>query len=471
MKLKLLNNTTTIDSEFSDFEKEKFTRINLKDEFHSKILINRSKFSSTYKFKSHNKWLCLKQLNTDYSNNTLYAQAFENEFNIGYELDHSNIIQYYNFGKNLDGTYLIKEYIDGIDLHEYFSNISSYTIFYHELERIFTQLFDALNYLHTKQIYHLDLKPSNILITTKGNNVKLIDFGFSTRDNYSYNPSGTKKYLSPEQITNPIIVDGRSDIYSIGKILEELLTLVNKKRNVLHLFSYFKSLKIIQKCTHENQSKRFRSISELELSLRQNRNHKIYFAFIFLILLFITTIFIDNKPINSSIKKESGLPLKLEMNSKNRIQKNEIINKRKQVIETFKYIFKNKSINEKQILNTDTSKNINLELNEFPSYHFAQPTLSDLTTEDKLFCEKLIDSLHTNFEVQLSNKPKYIDIKALLIKYKIQLNLFGNKQLTSYNFKFCSNSNEKIVSLRKYYKLLLKEELEKIRKLENTNND
>ena len=235
--------------------------------------------------------------------------------------------------------------------------------------------------------------------------------------------------------------------------------------------SYFKSLKIIQKCTHENQSKRFRSISELELSLRQNRNHKIYFAFIFLILLFLTTIFIDNKPINSSIKKESGLPLKLEINSKNRIQKNEIINKRKQVVETFKYIFKNKSINEKQILNTDTSKNINLELNEFPSYHFAQPTLSDLTTEDKLFCEKLIDSLHTNFEVQLSNKPKYIDIKALLIKYKIQLNLFGNKQLTSYNFKFCSNSNEKIIYLRKYYKLLLKEELEKIRKLENTNND
>ncbi len=470
MKLKLLNNTTVIDSEFSDFEKEKFTLINLKDEFRSKILINRSKISSTFKFKSLNKWLCLKQLNTDYSNNTIYTQVLENEFIIGYELDHSNIVQYYNFGKNLDGTYLIKEYIDGRDLYEYFSNISSYNTFYLELERIFTQLFDALNYLHTKQIYHLDLKPSNILITTKGNNVKLIDFGFSTRDNYSYNPSGTKKYLSPEQIINPIDVDGRSDIYSIGKILEELLTLIRTKRNVSHLFSYLKFLKIIQKCTNENQSKRFRSISELELSLTQNSNYRIYIASIFLILLFLSTIFIDNKPIKSSVIKY-GQPLKLEINSKNRIQKNEIINIQKQVDKTFKLTSKNKSIDEKQKLKTDTSKNINLELNEFPSYHFAQPTLSDLTTEDKLFCEKLIDSLHTNFEVQLSNKPKYIDIKALLIKYKIQLNLFGNKQLTSYNFKFCSNSNEKIIYLRKYYKLLLKEELKNIKKLENSNND
>jgi len=208
----------------------------------------------------------------------------------------------------------------------------------------------------------------------------------------------------------------------------------------------------------------------LELSLTQNSNYRIYIASIFLILLFLSTIFIDNKPIKSSVIKY-GQPLKLEINSKNRIQKNEIINIQKQVDKTFKLTSKNKSIDEKQKLKTDTSKNINLELNEFPSYHFAQPTLSDLTTEDKLFCEKLIDSLHTNFEVQLSNKPKYIDIKALLIKYKIQLNLFGNKQLTSYNFKFCSNSNEKIIYLRKYYKLLLKEELKNIKKLENSNND
>ena len=172
MKLKLLNNKNAIDSEFSDFERDTFTIVNFENEYYSKIIINQSKFSSTYKFKSHNKWLCLKQLNKEYSKNTLYNQTIENEFNIGYELNHSNIVQYYNLGKNSDGPYLIKEYIDGVDLNKYFSNISSENIFYPELERIFTQLSDVLNYLHTKQIYHLDLKPSNVLITTKGNNVR-----------------------------------------------------------------------------------------------------------------------------------------------------------------------------------------------------------------------------------------------------------------------------------------------------------
>lgn len=461
MKLKLLNNKNAIDSEFSDFERDTFKILNFENEYHSKIIINQSKFSSTYKFKSHNKWLCLKQLNKEYSKNTLYNQTIENEFNIGYELNHSNIVQYYNLGKNSDGPYLIKEYIDGVDLNKYFSNISSENIFYPELERIFTQLSDVLNYLHTKQIYHLDLKPSNVLITTKGNNVKLIDFGLSTRDNHTYNPGGTKKYVSPEQITNPINVDGRSDIYSLGKILKELLVLKRKKRTVNQIFSHLKFLKIIQKCSHENQSKRFRSISEFEQNLKSRNDLKLYFTFIFFLILTFSALFL--KPTNYLIKKQF-ITYKNEKN----IDNQEII--------TFKKLKKIRNIKHYEvnsIMNTTSkptkeTKNYELKIDsslvhynnssEVITYPYNELTYSNLTLEDKLFCENLIDSLHTMFTLKLANKPEYIDVNKLILQYKIQLITFGNKQLTKYDYKFCKNKN-RVTELKNYYNFLKEKKL------------
>ncbi len=464
-KLKLLNNTNTIDSEFSDFEKDTFLVVNFENEFHRKTIINNSKFSATYKFKSHNKWLCLKQLNKEFSKNTLYNETIENEFNIGYELDHSNIVQYYNFGKNSDGPYVIKEYIDGIDLKKYFSRISSEKKFYAELERIFNQLFDALNYIHSKQIYHLDLKPSNILITRKGNNVKLIDFGFSTRDHYTYIPSGTKKYLSPEQIINPKNVDGRSDIYSIGKILEELITLKKTKGSLKHTFSYLKYLKIVRKCLNENQSKRFNSISELKISLHQINTFRLYFLFIIFLIVTLTVVFYKpKKHFNSKPFSTNKFEKKLHQNTVIN-QPNTILKTRKQEVDSKNQTTYNPSIKtinynlkvDKSILNKNQSSVVS-------DYQTDDVSFSNLLTEDKLFCENLIDSLHSVFEMELTNKPTYIDINKLILRYKIQLITFGNKQLTKYNFKFCNNKN-RVTELRNYFNLLKKRKLESVKTL------
>jgi serine/threonine protein kinase len=85
-------------------------------------------------------------------------------------------------------------------------------------------LLAALEYIHNRQIVHLDLKPDNILITNNGNNLKLIDLGLSYSDCYSEITGGTQSFGSPEQFARPELIDFRSYIYAFGKIVLFLCT-------------------------------------------------------------------------------------------------------------------------------------------------------------------------------------------------------------------------------------------------------
>ena len=260
-ELKLLNNLHSIDAGVSDFENDTNYSIYFNPKQNTKTLVQASKYSSTFKFKSHNKWLCVKLLNEEYLTDGMYVDTFENEFNIGYELNHSNIIQYYNLVRTLDIVYILKEYVDGFALKEYLLQYTTTTTYFSALHAVLLQLIDVLHYIHTKQIYHLDIKPANILITSKGNNVKLIDFGFSTRDNHDYYPAGTKNYSSPEQRKSISIIDGRSVIYALGKTLDELIRLP-KRKGILYFFNWIKYKMIIKKCISENQTNRFNHSTE-----------------------------------------------------------------------------------------------------------------------------------------------------------------------------------------------------------------
>ena len=92
------------------------------------------------------------------------------------------------------------------------------------------------------------------------------------------------------------------------------------------------------------------------------------------------------------------------------------------------------------------------------------PNLSCLTAEDKLFCEKLLDTLHSNFIHQLAVKPQNIDSSLLVFKYKNQLNTYARRQLIEYNYNRYNNDKTKTLALREYFDILKKQEFQRIKK-------
>src|SRR5690349_17879815 len=159
---------------------------------------------------------------------TKFSERFEGEARAVAALNHSNICQLYDVGPN----YLVMEYIDGVPLHG--------PLPVEQALKYATQICDALDAAHKKGITHRDLKPANILVTKSG--IKLLDFGLAKIGQSAMPISdatltmaltgkneivGTLYYMSPEQLQAQATgqeIDARSDIFSFGLVLYEMLT-------------------------------------------------------------------------------------------------------------------------------------------------------------------------------------------------------------------------------------------------------
>ncbi|UCC38323.1 MAG: protein kinase [Candidatus Aminicenantes bacterium] len=140
------------------------------------------------------------------------------------KLTHPNIITIYDVGREKDLTYIVMQYIEGQSLQQIFSSRKKFSI--PELVELFSQLCDALDYAHQHGIIHRDIKPANILMDKKRNPF-IVDFGVARVETSTITQTGTTvgtpSYMSPEQVMGKKI-DMRSDIFSLGVILYELLT-------------------------------------------------------------------------------------------------------------------------------------------------------------------------------------------------------------------------------------------------------
>lgn len=180
--------------------------------------------SDCFKVRIYAKWHFLKRPKKAFSTNPLYIAAFEKEFDLGFTLEHPNIVRYLSKGTDKEGIYILTEYIDGQTLSDFKLKNPDFFKKEENIRKLLLQLLSALDYLHNRQIVHLDLKPDNILITNNGNNVKLIDLGLSYSDYYSEITGGTQSFGSPEQFATPQLIDYRSDLYAFGKIVVYLFT-------------------------------------------------------------------------------------------------------------------------------------------------------------------------------------------------------------------------------------------------------
>jgi serine/threonine protein kinase len=208
-----------MDSESSSFDNiQNFSP--LINSFSDIVPVNKNGATSDcYKVRIHAKWHFLKRPKKAFSTNPLYVAAFEKEFDLGFTLDHPNIVRYLSKGTDKDGIYILTEYIDGQTLRDFRLKNPDFFKKEKNIRKLLLQLLSALDYLHNRQIVHLDLKPDNILITNNGNNIKLIDLGLSYSDCYNEITGGTQSFGSPEQFLTPQLIDYRSDLYAFGKIV------------------------------------------------------------------------------------------------------------------------------------------------------------------------------------------------------------------------------------------------------------
>ncbi len=170
--------------------------------------------------------VAIKELNPKLLADTGMREKFIGEANNYLYLEHKNIVKLEDLIL-LEGSasgYLIMEYIDGDNLKDYLRKMTGPMPIAMASAMIIETL-DALAYAHEQNVVHLDIKPGNIMLCSRTNMIKLIDFGISANLSKQQDKTimGTPYYMSPEQLVGQDMVDFRSDIYSVGITLYELI--------------------------------------------------------------------------------------------------------------------------------------------------------------------------------------------------------------------------------------------------------
>ena len=153
-----------------------------------------------------------------------FEESFYREAKFAGRLNHRNIVTIHDVGRSGDLAYIAMEFLDGRSLREIID--SGVVLPLEDIAKIAIQIADGLAYAHANHVVHRDIKPANIMVLGS-NTVKIADFGVALLPNTTHITAGTAqgspRYMSPEQIVGHK-ADGRSDIFSLGVVLYEMLT-------------------------------------------------------------------------------------------------------------------------------------------------------------------------------------------------------------------------------------------------------
>lgn len=173
-----------------------------------------------------NRPVAVKTLRPELISDMDFVRRFKREAQAAASLSHPNVVNIYDVGQDGDTLYIVMEYVDGRTLKQVIEEKAPLPI--EEAVAIARQICEALSHAHEHKIIHRDVKPHNILISQNGR-VKVTDFGIAravttnTITHHSSSVIGSVHYFSPEQASGKI-TDEKSDIYSLGVVLYEMLT-------------------------------------------------------------------------------------------------------------------------------------------------------------------------------------------------------------------------------------------------------
>ena len=179
-----------------------------------------------YKAKCHylNRLVAVKILKSDLAQDADFRRRFNTESQAVAQLSHPNIVSVYDVSKGGDTEYIVMELVDGITLKQYMEKRGQLS--WREALHFITQIMRALQHAHSRGVVHRDIKPQNMMVLRDGS-VKVTDFGIACLENSSQTLTqealGSVHYISPEQARGDRS-NARSDIYSAGVVLYEMLT-------------------------------------------------------------------------------------------------------------------------------------------------------------------------------------------------------------------------------------------------------
>lgn len=246
--------------------------------------------AEVFKGKDHklNRYVAVKVLKEEFRDNDGFVKKFKEEAQAAAGLAHPNIVNVYDVGDENGIYYIVMELVEGITLKNYIERKGRLTI--KEATSIAIQVSAGLEVAHNNHIVHRDIKPQNIIISREGK-VKVTDFGIAkatTSQTTTSSAMGSVHYASPEQARGGY-VDHRSDIYSLGIVMYEMVTgrvpfdgetavTVAVKHLQEHMVPPSKycpeipySLEqIIKKCTEKSPDRRYQDIGDLMADLKQS---------------------------------------------------------------------------------------------------------------------------------------------------------------------------------------------------------
>ncbi len=245
--------------------------------------------SDVYKAKdlTLGRFVAIKVLKSEFSDDINFVTKFRTEAQSAAGLEHPNIVNIYDVGSENGMHYIVMEYVEGITLKTYIEKKGQLS--FKEAVSIAIQVGRGIEAAHNKNIIHRDIKPQNIMISTEGK-VKVTDFGIAraaTSNTISSDVMGSVHYSSPEQARNGF-VDGKSDIYSLGIVMYEMVTgrvpfdgdttvavaIQHLQEEMVPPSAYAPNLpismeKIILKCTQKSADRRYESMAALLADLRK----------------------------------------------------------------------------------------------------------------------------------------------------------------------------------------------------------
>ncbi len=245
--------------------------------------------SDVYKAKDHilGRVVAVKVLKQEFSEDINFVTKFRTEAQSAAGLEHPNIVNIYDVGSETGLHFIVMEYIEGITLKTYIEKKGQLS--FKEATSIAIQVARGIEAAHNKDITHRDIKPQNIIISTEGK-VKVTDFGIAkaiSSNTIGSDAMGSVHYASPEQSRNGFI-DGRSDIYSLGIVMYEMVTgrvpfdgdttvavaLQHLQEEMVAPSTYAPELpisyeRIVLKTTQKSPDRRYQNTAELLADLRK----------------------------------------------------------------------------------------------------------------------------------------------------------------------------------------------------------
>ncbi len=244
------------EASISGFVVDSFEGVN--DHFTSLEVLGTHGHNVLARAKRFGRWYLLKGLAPEVADQHAYHEMLVKEFDIMMRLQHPGVVQAMTL-EDVDGLgkCIVMEWVEGITLSDWLADKPTRA----ERRKVAQQLMDALAHVHQHGVVHRDIKPSNIMVTTNGQNVKIIDFGLADTNVHAVlkQPAGTARYMAPEQ-ASASKPDLRNDIYSLGLVLRDLK--LGRKYD-----------KAIARCLAPIDS-RMQSVEELKSYLKRGENRR-----------------------------------------------------------------------------------------------------------------------------------------------------------------------------------------------------